>query len=70
MDREWYGMDENEGFDEENNSFALMSEKFLNEKEEKIVQKWKKKVSFHQQQKNKVKILYLFLNLLLSIFLT
>ena len=47
-------MDENEGFDEENNSFALMSEKFLNEKEEKIVQKWKKKVSFHQQQKNKV----------------
>lgn len=53
LDREWYAMDENEGFDSENNSFALMSEQFLNEKEEKIIQKWKRKVSFHQQQRNK-----------------
>ena len=47
-------MDENEGFDEENNSFALMNEQFVSEKEEKLVQKWKRKVSFHQQQKNRV----------------
>lgn len=55
LDREWYGMDENEGFDQENNSFASMSETFLNEKQEQIQRKWKRKESFHKQQKNKVK---------------
>ena len=59
LDREWYGMDENEGFDEENNSFAAMSEAFLDEKREHIKQKWKRKVSFHQQQKNRVGCLLL-----------
>jgi pre-mRNA-splicing factor ATP-dependent RNA helicase DHX38/PRP16 len=53
LDREWYGMDENEGFDQENNSFASMSEEFLNQKQENIQQKWKRKVSFHKQQKNR-----------------
>lgn len=48
-------MDENEGFDQENNSFASMSETFLNEKQEQIQRKWKRKESFHKQQKNKVK---------------
>ena len=47
-------MDENEGFDQENNSFAAMSEEFLNQKQkENMQQKWKRKVSFHQQQKNR-----------------
>ena len=46
-------MDENEGFDQENNSFASMSEEFLNQKQENIQQKWKRKVSFHKQQKNR-----------------
>lgn len=46
-------MDENEGFDQENNAFASMSEVYLNEKQEKVQQKWKKKESFHKQQKNK-----------------
>jgi pre-mRNA-splicing factor ATP-dependent RNA helicase DHX38/PRP16 len=53
LDREWYGMDESEGFDQENNSFASMNEKFLEEKSENLKQKWKRKVSFHQQQKNR-----------------
>ncbi|RNA01392.1 pre-mRNA-splicing factor ATP-dependent RNA helicase PRP16 [Brachionus plicatilis] len=53
LDREWYGMDENEGYDQENNSFAAMSESFLNLKQEKIHQKWKRKVSFHAQQRNR-----------------
>lgn len=46
-------MDENEGYDQENNSFASMSESFLNSKQESIQQKWKRKVSFHQQQRNR-----------------
>lgn len=33
LDREWYGMDESEGFDQENNSFAAMSENFLSTKQ-------------------------------------
>lgn len=33
LDREWYGMDETEGFDQENNSFASMSEEFLSNKQ-------------------------------------
>lgn len=33
LDREWYGMDETEGFDQENNSFASMSEEFLANKQ-------------------------------------
>jgi pre-mRNA-splicing factor ATP-dependent RNA helicase DHX38/PRP16 len=53
LDREWYGMDENEGFDQDNNSFASMSETYLSEKEQRMEQKWRRKVSFHQQQKNK-----------------
>ena len=53
LDREWYGMDENEGFDAENNSFALMNEQFLEQKMSHLEKKWKRKVSFHQQQRNK-----------------
>jgi pre-mRNA-splicing factor ATP-dependent RNA helicase DHX38/PRP16 len=53
LDREWYGMDENEGFDQENNSFAQINEEFLSQKQESIQQKWKRKVSFHQQQRNR-----------------
>lgn len=52
LDREWYSMDD--GFDESNNSFATMSDDFVSRKSESLKQKWKKKVSFHQQQKNKV----------------
>lgn len=33
LDREWYGMDETEGFDQDNNLFASMSEEFLNSKQ-------------------------------------
>jgi hypothetical protein len=52
LDREWYGIDD--GYDESNNSFAGMSEEFLARKNEKLQQKWKRKVSFHQQQRNRV----------------
>lgn len=37
LDREWYGMDESEGFDQENNSFASMSEEFLANKQVKCL---------------------------------
>lgn len=53
LDREWYGMDESEGFDQENNSFASMSENFLSNKQQSLENKWKRKVSFHQQQRNR-----------------
>ena len=53
LDREWYGMDENEGFDQDNNSFASMSEQFLSNKTQNLQQQWKRKVSFHQQQRNR-----------------
>jgi pre-mRNA-splicing factor ATP-dependent RNA helicase DHX38/PRP16 len=46
-------MDENEGFDQENSSFAAMNEQFLENKMDSIEKKWKRKVSFHQQQRNK-----------------
>ncbi len=46
-------MDEAEGFDADNNPYAQMSEEFVTHREEQIIQKWKRKVSFHQQQKNK-----------------
>jgi pre-mRNA-splicing factor ATP-dependent RNA helicase DHX38/PRP16 len=46
-------MDENEGFDQENNSFASMNEEFLEQKMNHIEKRWKRKVSFLQQQKNK-----------------
>lgn len=53
LDREWYGMDENEGFDQENNSFANMNAEFLAEREQTLEKKWHRKVSFHQQQRNR-----------------
>ncbi len=46
-------MDENEGFDQENNSFAAMSETYLNDRRDHLEKKWKRKVSFHQQQRNR-----------------
>ncbi len=46
-------MDEAEGFDAENNPYAQMNEDYVTQREEQIIQKWKRKVSFHQQQKNK-----------------
>ncbi len=52
LDREWYGMDENESFDNENNSLANIGE-FMNKKLESFEKKWKRKVSFHQQQRNR-----------------
>lgn len=53
LDREWYGMDENEGYDQENNSFASMSETYLSDRRDHLEKKWKRKVSFHQQQRNR-----------------
>lgn len=53
LDREWYGMDENEGYDQENNSFASMSEQYLSDRRDHLEKKWKRKVSFHQQQRNR-----------------
>jgi pre-mRNA-splicing factor ATP-dependent RNA helicase DHX38/PRP16 len=42
-----------DGFDEQNSSLATMNEEFLSKRSEQLQQKWKRKVSFHQQQKNK-----------------
>jgi pre-mRNA-splicing factor ATP-dependent RNA helicase DHX38/PRP16 len=53
LDREWYGMDENEGFDNENSSLAQLNEQFIHERMENYEKKWKRKVSFHQQQRNR-----------------
>ena len=42
-----------EGYDESNNELATLDAEFLAKQNEKIDQRWKRKVSFHQQQKNK-----------------
>lgn len=51
LDREWYNM--GEGFDEENNPFSGTSESYFKQKEEQMKQKSVKRISAHQQQRNK-----------------
>ncbi|CAH1163774.1 unnamed protein product [Phaedon cochleariae] len=51
LDREWYNMDE--GYDDENNPFAGVSEEYTKKKEEQLEQRKKKRLSAQQRQINK-----------------
>lgn len=51
LDREWYNMDE--GYDNENNPFANVSEEYTKKKEEQLEQRKKKRLSAQQRQINK-----------------
>lgn len=52
LDREWYAMDE--GYDDDNNPFANLSEDYTKKKEEQLEQRRKKRMSAQQRQINKV----------------
>jgi hypothetical protein len=56
LDREWYAMDE--GYDDDNNPFANLSEDYTRKKEEQLEQRRKKRMSAQQRQINKVTCLY------------
>ena len=56
LDREWYAMDE--GYDDDNNPFANLSEDYTKKKEEQLEQRRKKRMSAQQRQINKVTCLY------------
>ncbi|KAK9717649.1 hypothetical protein QE152_g23615 [Popillia japonica] len=51
IDREWYNMDE--GYDDENNPFATVSDEYTKKKEEQLEQRKKKRMSAQQRQINK-----------------
>lgn len=51
LDREWYAMDE--GYDDDNNPFANLSEDYTKKKEEQLEQRRKKRMSAQQRQINK-----------------
>lgn len=51
IDREWYNLDE--GYDDENNPFASVSEEYTKKKEEQLEQRKKKRMSAQQRQINK-----------------
>lgn len=51
IDREWYNMDE--GYDNENNPFASVSDDYTKKKEEQLEQRKKKRMSAQQRQINK-----------------
>ncbi|CAG9835051.1 unnamed protein product, partial [Diabrotica balteata] len=51
LDREWYNMDE--GYDDENNPFANVSDEYTKKKEEQLEQRKKKRLSAQQRQINK-----------------
>ncbi|CAG9863000.1 unnamed protein product [Phyllotreta striolata] len=51
LDREWYNMDE--GYDDENNPFASVSEEYTKKKEEQLERRKKKRLSAQQRQINK-----------------
>ncbi|PSN46456.1 Pre-mRNA-splicing factor ATP-dependent RNA helicase PRP16 [Blattella germanica] len=51
LDREWYAIDE--GYDDENNPFANLSEDYTKKKEEQLEQRRKKRMSAQQRQINK-----------------
>lgn len=51
IDREWYNMDE--GYDDENNPFASVSDEYTKKKEEQLEQRKKKRLSAQQRQINK-----------------
>jgi pre-mRNA-splicing factor ATP-dependent RNA helicase DHX38/PRP16 len=52
LDREWYAIDE--GYDDDNNPFANLSEDYTKKKEEQLEQRRKKRMSAQQRQINKV----------------
>jgi len=56
LDREWYAMDE--GYDDDNNPFANLSEDYTKKKEEQLEQRRKKRMSAQQRQINKVTCSY------------
>ncbi|XP_069688143.1 pre-mRNA-splicing factor ATP-dependent RNA helicase PRP16 [Periplaneta americana] len=51
LDREWYAIDE--GYDDDNNPFANLSEDYTKKKEEQLEQRRKKRMSAQQRQINK-----------------
>lgn len=51
IDREWYNMDE--GYDDEHNPFASVSDEYTKKKEEQLEQRKKKRLSAQQRQINK-----------------
>ncbi|XP_070574858.1 pre-mRNA-splicing factor ATP-dependent RNA helicase PRP16-like [Ptychodera flava] len=51
LDRQWYGMDE--GYDDQNNPFAAMSDEYTKKKEEEMQRKVVKRISAQQRQINK-----------------
>ncbi|XP_018330672.1 pre-mRNA-splicing factor ATP-dependent RNA helicase PRP16 isoform X2 [Agrilus planipennis] len=51
IDREWYNLDE--GYDDENNPFANVSDDYTKKKEEQLEQRKKKRMSAQQRQINK-----------------
>jgi hypothetical protein len=56
LDREWYAIDE--GYDDDNNPFANLSEDYTKKKEEQLEQRRKKRMSAQQRQINKVTCSY------------
>ena len=64
LDREWYAMDE--GYDDDNNPFANLSEDYTKKKEEQLEQRRKKRMSAQQRQINKVTCSYSWLLILVT----